>query len=150
MERRPLTLIFLSVCLIFLSVGALYGGARLLADVSGEQFGMPASWLAGSIFPNYLIPGLFLFVVFGLGSLVALYGLWTRSDIRWLTVLTQPLHEHWAWVTTILIGVALVAWILIQYTTIQVFNPLQVIMAVLGVLIVALDLLPDMRHYYRE
>jgi hypothetical protein len=150
MERRPLTLFLLSACLIFLSLGALYGGSRLLADVSGESFGMPASWLAGSIFPNYFIPGLFLFMVFGIGSLIVLYALWARPDIEWLSSITRPLHEHWAWLGTLLIGVALVVWIVIQYTTIQVFNPLQIVMGVLGVVIVVLDLLPGVRRYYRE
>src|SRR5690349_16570328 len=54
---------------LFLGIGALYGGISLLVDAEG--FGMKESWLDGSPFADYLIPGLFLLVVIGGGMLVA-------------------------------------------------------------------------------
>ena len=38
-------------------------------DPSGAEMGFHVSMLEGSIFPNYLVPGLFLFFVNGLNIL---------------------------------------------------------------------------------
>jgi hypothetical protein len=53
----------------FLGIGALYGGWNLLSDA--EEFGMEASWLDGTPFPDYTIPGVVLLVVVGGGMLAA-------------------------------------------------------------------------------
>jgi hypothetical protein len=135
-RSRPLSLYVLTLCLVFLAVGALYGGFMLLSDVSGGALQIPQEWLAGSIFPNYFVPGLFLFTVFGLGSLVVLFGLWVRPQ--------------WAWLATLLLGAALVIWIFVQYLSINHYHPLQIVMLLLGVFIVVLDLLPGMRRYHHE
>src|SRR5215212_5819566 len=82
-QPRPLSLYLLTACLLFLAPGALYGGAALLADINGTPMGMPAEWLQGTIFPNFLVPGLFLFVVFGVGSVILLYALLRRPSVRW-------------------------------------------------------------------
>jgi len=50
-------------------LGALYGGFELLHDAEG--FGVKRAWLAGSVFPDYTIPGLVLAVVVGGGMLAA-------------------------------------------------------------------------------
>ena len=50
-------------------LGALYGGFELLHDAEG--FGVKRAWLAGSVFPDYTIPGLVLAVVVGGGMFVA-------------------------------------------------------------------------------
>jgi hypothetical protein len=54
---------------LFVGVGALFGGYNLMADAEG--FGVERSWLEGTPFPDYTIPGLVLFVVIGGGMLVA-------------------------------------------------------------------------------
>ena len=146
---RPVNLYTLTVCLTILAVGALYGGYALLADVTGGILEIPQAWLAGTPFSDYLIPGLFLFVVFGIGSLVVMFALWARPNIGLFNGLTKLTHEHWAWAATFALGVILVLWIVIQYLLLQRFHPLQALMAGLGVVIVALDLLPEMRSYLK-
>ena len=47
--------------------GALYGGYGLLSDAAG--MGAQQTWLDGSPFPDYTVPGLFLLVVIGGGML---------------------------------------------------------------------------------
>jgi hypothetical protein len=47
---------------LLLSVGALFGGAVLVAGPDGHLLGMPQSLLASSPFTSFLIPGLLLFV----------------------------------------------------------------------------------------
>ena len=54
---------------IFIGLGALPAGWALVADPSGGALGMPREWLRGSPFADYLVPGLVLFVVNGVGQL---------------------------------------------------------------------------------
>lgn len=53
----------------FVGGGALYGGTMLLFDADG--FGVRESWLQGSPFSDYTIPGLALLVLIGGGMLAA-------------------------------------------------------------------------------
>jgi len=62
--------------MLFLAVGAIAGGYGILSDPSGAFLRMSARDLAGSPFPNFLIPGIFLLVVFGFGPVVGAFLLW--------------------------------------------------------------------------
>lgn len=42
----------------------------LVRDPSGSALRLPASLLEGSPFPNFLIPGMFLLAVNGIGSMI--------------------------------------------------------------------------------
>lgn len=146
----PFSFYVLALCLIVLGANAIYGGAALLSDINGSPLGMSVTVLEGTIFPNFLIPGLFLFLVFGVGSFLLLLALWLRPDIAFLEKLTQWTHEYWAWGATALLGVAVILWIIIQYLMIQMFHPLQVVIIGIGLAILALDLLPGLRRFYQE
>ncbi|MGD0018278.1 MAG: hypothetical protein ABSD62_03410 [Candidatus Limnocylindrales bacterium] len=54
--------------LVWLGLGALGGGAVLVAKPDGSVMQMPLSMLAGSPFPDFLVPGLILGGLFGVGS----------------------------------------------------------------------------------
>ena len=56
----------------FIGLGAIGGGSMLIIDPSGNAIGLPVEMLQGSPFPDFLIPGVFLFTVIGLGSMVGL------------------------------------------------------------------------------
>ena len=65
--------------LILLGLGALAGGIALVVRPDGSVMHMPLSALAGSPFADYLVPGLILGGLFGIGSfVVAALGL-----LRW-------------------------------------------------------------------
>jgi hypothetical protein len=64
--------------LVALGLMAIAGGAALVYKPDGSVMQMPLSWLAGSPFPDFLVPGLILGGLFGLGSLVVA-GLGLRS-----------------------------------------------------------------------
>lgn len=66
----------------------------------GRLLGMPTSLLAGSPFTSYLVPGVILFVVIGIGPLVAAA----------LTVRRQA----FAPIATIGVGLALIGWISVE------------------------------------
>jgi hypothetical protein len=62
--------------LILLGIGAIAGGIALIAKPDGSIMQMPVSLLAGSPFPDFLVPGLILGGLFGVGSFaVAAMGL---------------------------------------------------------------------------
>lgn len=148
-QEHPLSLYFLTAALVFLAMSALGGGAALIGNPDGSGLGLDAAWLSGSPFVDYLVPGVVLFVLFGLGSIALIYGLWVKPKSGPLAFLNCMTHEHWAWVLTLLLGLALIIWIAVQYTIIRTFSPLQVVITVLGLTIIALDLLPEMRRYYK-
>ncbi len=148
-QDHPLSLYFLTAALVFLAMAALGGGAALIGNPDGSGLGLDAAWLSGSPFVDYLVPGVVLFVLFGLGSVGLLYGLWVKPKSGPLAFLNRMTHEHWAWFLTLLLGLALIVWIAVQYTIIRTFSPLQVVITVLGVIIITLDLLPEMRRYYK-
>ena len=55
--------------LAFLGLGATAGGAMLVSKPDGSAMQFDLSLLAGSPFPDFLVPGLVLMGLFGLGSL---------------------------------------------------------------------------------
>lgn len=146
---RPVTLYVLSLILLFLAANALYAGYSMLMDpLTGAPLGLQAEWLNGTPFANFTIPGLFLFFVFGVGSLFVLYALWVRPEWGLFAMLSEPTHEHWAWSAAFLLGAVLIAWIIIQVLLIRMWSPLQAVVAAMGVIIIVLDLLPATRRYY--
>jgi hypothetical protein len=73
MDRAGRTTVAL---LVVLGLMALGGGAALVYKPDGSFMQMPLSWLTGSPFPDFMVPGLILGGFFGLGSLlVAVVGL---------------------------------------------------------------------------
>ena len=62
--------ILASAILLLVGGSAIYGGWMLIIDPSGASLGIPIELLEGSPFKKYFIPGLLLFVVIGIDSLV--------------------------------------------------------------------------------
>jgi hypothetical protein len=79
-RRFSFSSLVLIALLLFLSCGALYGGWSLITRPDGGGMGMPARWLAGSPFTDYRIPGLVLFILFGIAPLFVVYGLIRRPN----------------------------------------------------------------------
>jgi len=97
--RRPLPVIVRSAVAleIFLGIGALFGGGQFILAPDGHLLGMSTSLLAGSPFDSYLLPGIILFGVVGIGPLV----------VAAMTIRRQRLAP----VGTIAVGLALIGWI---------------------------------------
>jgi hypothetical protein len=92
------------------AVGAIPVGLMFIADPSGKAIGVPAGWIETTPFGSYLVPGLYLLVMNGLGMLLAAA----------LSSLRQPLAP---WLTGVL-GTGLVIWILVQLVTMPETMPL--------------------------
>jgi hypothetical protein len=108
---------------VMLGVGALAGGVALMLGRQGEILQMPVSWLAGSPFSDYFVPGLILFTVLGVGPMVVAWLAWRAN--------------RWAPILTVGVGGALLIWLLVQIIVIgyKAEPPVQLIYLVLGSMI---------------
>ena len=103
----------------FIGLGALGGGFMLVRDPSGSALELPMSLLEGSPFPDFLIPGMFLLAVNGVGSMIGAGLSFTR--------------RRYAQEIAIVLGAILVAWIVIQVVIIKSFSWLHILYFILGV-----------------
>lgn len=110
--------IILGLLQAFIALTALAGGFMFVKDPSGAAMGFHVSMLEGSIFPDYLVPGLFLFLVNGLGSLIGALLSFTKNRN--------------AGPATIALGAILLAWIVIQVIIIRSINWMHGLYFVLG------------------
>ena len=117
----------------FIGIGALAGGYGLVSDPSGNALGLPMSLLEGSVFPDFLIPGLFLLVVNGFGSLIGAGFSFTR--------------RRYAQEIAIALGAILVSWIVIQVFIISSFHWLHVLYFILGVVELGIGLYIRRRQF---
>jgi len=97
---RPLSFWLLLLLLGQLSVRAFIGGVALLVDPSGTTVGLPPGPLDNTPFGDFFVPGLVLFVSFGLLPSFVCYGLYTR--------------RQWALPGAIGVALALLAWVIIE------------------------------------
>ncbi len=90
----------LGVLQAFIGVGAVAGGLGLALDPSGGSLGIPLELLDETPFATYLIPGIVLLAVNGLGSLAG--------------ALASFVRHGYAGEAAMALGVFLVAWIVVQ------------------------------------
>jgi hypothetical protein len=101
-----------------IGIGALYGGISLLPDPEG--FGVEESWLDGTPFPSYTIPGLFLLVVIGGGMLGA--------------AATALLGSRWTRLAAFCLGLALLLFLSVETVAIGYQGPAQLgLVAITGI-----------------
>ena len=102
----------------FVGVGALFGGIMAFLDPTGELFGLSTELLKKGPFNNFLIPGLFLFTVIGLGHMLSF----------WLVKKRIKFHPYISGA----LGCILMAWIVIQCYILEAINILHVIYFIIG------------------
>jgi hypothetical protein len=102
--RRPAT-VWLEVALLaILSIGGFVGGVAFVTDPTGASLGAQLAWLEKTPVSDFLLPGLFLLIVYAIGSVVLIGGLVWRPAPGVLGRVDATLHHHWAWVGTIAMG----------------------------------------------
>ena len=114
----------LGVLQAFIGVGAVAGGLGLALDPSGEGLGIPLDLLEETPFATFLIPGIVLFAVNGLGSLTGAIASFAR-------------HRYAGHAATAL-GAFLIAWILVQVYWFAGFHWLHWLYLGLGIVELAL------------
>lgn len=116
----------LGVLELFVAFGALPAGIAMIIEPTGVGVGMSVEILEGSPFKNFLIPGIFLVGINGLGSLLG--GIW--SFIK---------HRH-AGTMGVLLGAALILWLLVQIYYIGLIHYLQWLFFLIGLLEILIGL----------
>lgn len=151
-QTRPFTVYVLMFLLLFLGISAIYGGYNLIADPSGQQIQIPNGWLELTPFQNYLIPGIILFTVLGVFPLIVTVLLFFKPDWSIMQGLEHFTHEHWSWLASVTVGIALIIWIIVQFLMFGARHPVQIglefSLGTLGIIIIAVSLFPSVRHYY--
>jgi hypothetical protein len=117
--------IVLGVLQVLIGLGAVGGGIGLVSDPSGANLGFSVEWLSVSPFADYLVPGLILLVVNGLGNLAG--GVLSFAGKRF------------AGETAALLGLFMVAWITLQMFWVP-YSWLQPLYLALGLLELVLGL----------
>ena len=102
---RILALVFL----FFNAIGALYGGALLIIDPSGKMLMVPLSFLNGTPFHNFFIPGIILFIANGVLCLT----------IAILTIRQKKYYE----ILIVFQGIVLIIWLTVELIMIKYFEP---------------------------
>jgi hypothetical protein len=144
---RPISLRWLLGCLAFLGVSAAFGGIVLTLNPTGTWLQIPLSILRFSPFRDFLIPGLILGIVFGIGSFATLLALWFRPVWPLGTALTRFTGAHWAWSASLAIGLGQVIWIATEMLMVRGADWLQFMYGGLGLLILLLSFQPSLRRY---
>lgn len=124
-----------SVILFFVGIGALFGGILAISDPSGTSFGASTEILKKGPFANFLIPGLFLFFIIGVGHLISF--IFVKFKLNFYVYMSGGS------------GGILMAWIVIQCYMLSTINLLHAIFFLIGLLesLIALYMLIKLKTY---
>jgi hypothetical protein len=145
--KRPVLIWLLVFCLVFLALGGIYGGIAMLVDTSGNFIQM-AEVLPLLHVPSYLLPGLFLLSVMGLAPLFLVYGLLARPNWKWAIALSHWSGHHWSWTGSLVLGLVLVTWLVVQFFLIGFRWPIQYVTATNALFIILFTLVPGVHKFY--
>lgn len=148
-KSKTIEIYILVITLAFLAVGALYGGISLMNDPSGESIKLPITFLEGTVFSNYLIPGVILFLALGFFPLFLLFPLLFKPNWPIINKLNVYKSYHWAWTYTLYSAIMLIIWIDVQVLILKTGSVIQGTFGLLGVFILILTLSPRVKRYYR-
>jgi hypothetical protein len=112
--------------LLFNGISAVFGGYVLIDDPTGGGMQMPVELMKTGPFRDYLIPGIYLFSVLGVGSLVVLFMVIFHTRYHAQAVLFE--------------GLATIAWIVTQMIVVQDIVLLQIIYLSVGAILVLCSL----------
>ena len=103
---------------LLVAVAAIPVGIQMIADAEGAPLGLPQEWIDATPFGSYLIPGIALLLMNGVGQLVAAGSAIAR-------------HALAPWLTGAL-GLGLMIWIGVQVVSMP-YHPLQPILFTAGI-----------------
>lgn len=148
-SKRPAALWVLIGLLAFQGISAAPPGLLLVLDPTGGLLHMPLDLLKDASFRNFLIPGLILFVVLGLGAFFIAAGLFFLPNWAWIERLNPFTKRHWAWTAAVAFGPALMIWIVVQVIIIGLGTWLQPFYFGVGAAIFLLSFHPMVQRHVR-
>ena len=146
-KQRPFFAWILIFLMCFLAIGGIVSGPMLFLAPNGDLMGMSTNILEGSPFPDYLIPGIILFIFIGVIPLIVSLGL-IMPSWKGLNSLNPFKAHSWPWTGSIAVGVILLIWIITETAMLGYISFLQPVMGVWGIVILLLTAVPAIRRYY--
>jgi hypothetical protein len=147
---RQVYFIFWMALIIFLGLGAFIGGGMLILDPTGDTIKLPLEILEYTPFNNFLIPGILLFVSFGLTPLLLVYPLLRQSYSIFFDGFNVMTDMHWAWTFVIYIALALIIWIQVQMEMLREILWIHSFYTFYAILMIVFALLPGVRLKYKR
>lgn len=148
--RRPVPVVASIWLLIVLGVSAVAGGTALVFGRLEEGMVPPTEWLdALPLIDSWLIPGLVLGIGFGLGSLLAAYGVVRRPHWNRASFIEGRTRHHWSWIATMLIGLGQATWIALEVAFLPEMSWLMAFYRPLGLALFLLPFTRSMREHLR-
>ena len=132
--------------MIFQAASAIPSALTLIIDPSGGIIDLPLSHLEHSPFHDFLIPGLFLFIILGIVPAITAIGLIKPFRFKLFEFLNYYNDQHWSWTFSYYTGIVLIMWINIQLMMIREWDFLHLIYSVLGLTIIILVQLPSLKN----
>ena len=143
--QRPGALWMIITLLIILAVGGISGGVSMLLDPSGYTMGMPYHLLGKLPVENYVLPGLFLLLIFGLVPIaIAAVLAMRQSHSSWLNTVAEG---RTIWGMGIALSIALILWIAIQVYFMGYSHIFQLAFGLIGVALLVLFTLKPIRSF---
>lgn len=128
-RRRPTSLDVLVGVILFLGITAMFAGLALLSGA----FVPPTSWLSGSPFPSYVVPGIVLFALLGAVPVVVAAGLFRGRE--------------WGWPGALAVGSLLSIWLAVRALFVGWGTAIHWFYLGVGVAIALLAVVPSVRRY---
>ena len=147
-EKLPVFALVLIVLMFIMSIGSLISGALLFLSPGGKAMGMSTEMLSGTIFPNFLVPGIVLFIFLGIFPMLVGIGLIHKSDWRWARALNPFPAHHWTWTASIAVGIITLFWMIIELSLVGYISLLQPLVLLWGVVFLLLTTVPSVRKHY--
>lgn len=123
----------LGILQLFISLGAIPAGISFLLDPSGKGLGMATDLLKNSPFINFFIPGLYLLSINGIGNLIG--------------AIFSFRKQKYASNLGMILGSALIIWIVAQVYWIGLVSWLQPFFLVVGIIELFLGYKLMLEHY---
>jgi hypothetical protein len=146
--HRPFALWPLVTLIGLLVVTGLFGGWSFITDTTGAGLQAKLSWLERTPVNDFLLPGLFLLGVYGIGGMILIAGLVWRLSPGPLRRLDARTGRHWSWYGAIAFGLVLVLWIAYELVVMPETIWIQPALMAVGFAIAGIPLLPSMRRWF--
>lgn len=132
MDKTKSLFYLTGILLLLVGIGAVAAGIGFILKPDGSNLNMSVDLLKNSPFVDFLIPGIILFSINGLGSLIGGFLSFKRY--------------FFAGTVTMILGFAMVIWIVAQVYWIGLISWLQPAFFVVGVIEIILGLICRKRH----
>jgi len=148
-KSRSIGVYILAVLLTFEALAAFYGSYQMINDPTGESIRLPLKLLKGTIFSNYLIPGILLFLLIGFPSSFLVFPVVKKPNWPLFKNLNIYKNYHWAWAFSLYNSIILILWVDFQMIILSVGSLIQGIFSLFGISMLILTLTPGVKADYR-